>query len=65
LTLGAIVQKIQRKLKAAGFHPGLIDGIYGMQTIAAVSAFQIANGLVADGEVGSETANALGVEFPS
>lgn len=65
LTRGAIVKKIQRKLKAAGFHPGLIDGIYGMQTIAAVSAFQIANGLVADGEVGSETANALGVEFPS
>ena len=65
LTRGAIVKEIQRKLKAAGFHPGSIDGIYGMQTVAAVSAFQIANGLVADGEFGRETANALGVDFPS
>jgi peptidoglycan hydrolase-like protein with peptidoglycan-binding domain len=65
LTRGALVKDIQRKLKAAGFHPGAIDGIYGMQTVAAVSAFQIANGLLADGEVGTETANALGVTFPS
>jgi len=64
LTRGAVVKDIQRKLKAAGFHPGAIDGIYGMQTIAAVSAFQIAKGLVADGEVGQETAAALKVDFP-
>src|SRR4029450_13309651 len=61
LTRGAIVKDGQPKLKDKGFHPGLIDGIYGMQTVAAVSAFQIANGLVADGEVGPDTANALGV----
>jgi N-acetylmuramoyl-L-alanine amidase len=65
LTRGAIVKEIQRKLKAAGFHPGAIDGIYGMQTVAGVSAFQIANGLLADGEVGPETATALGVRFPA
>jgi N-acetylmuramoyl-L-alanine amidase len=65
LTRGAIVKDVQRKLKAAGFHPGPIDGIYGMQTVAAVSAFQIVNGLVADGEIGLETANALGMRFPS
>src|SRR3954470_2214948 len=65
LTRGAMVKEIQRKLKAGGFHPGAIDGIYGMQTVAAVSAFQIASGLLADGEVGLETASALGIAFPS
>lgn len=65
LTRGAMVKDIQRTLKAAGFHPGAIDGIYGMQTVAAVSAFQIANGLVADGEVGRETATVLGIQFPA
>lgn len=65
LTRGAVVKAIQRRLKEEGFHPGAIDGIYGMQTVAAVSAFQITRGLVADGEVGQETALALGVEFPS
>lgn len=64
LTRGAIVKDIQRAVKAAGFHPGTIDGIYGMDTVAAVSAFQIANGLVPDGEVGKETATALNVQFP-
>ncbi|HEY0874606.1 MAG TPA: peptidoglycan-binding domain-containing protein [Vicinamibacterales bacterium] len=64
LTRGAIVKEIQRRLKGEGFHPGRIDGIYGMQTVAAVSGFQIARGLVPDGEVGTETAAALGVSFP-
>jgi len=64
LTRGRIVKEIQRNLKGAGFHPGAIDGIYGMQTVAAVSAFQIGNGLVPDGEVGQETATALGIQFP-
>jgi N-acetylmuramoyl-L-alanine amidase len=65
LTRGSVVKAIQRRLKEEGFHPGLIDGIYGMQTVAAVSAFQIDRGLVADGEVGTETAQALGIDFPT
>lgn len=61
---GKIVKEIQSKLKAAGFNPGKLDGIYGPQTIAAVNAFQIVEGLVPDGEVGTETVAALGIELP-
>jgi len=32
--------------------------------VAAVSAFQLANGLVPDGELGQQTAAALGIQFP-
>jgi N-acetylmuramoyl-L-alanine amidase len=63
LTTGAKVKEIQSKLKAEGFNPGKIDGIYGLKTVAAVNAFQITKGLVPDGEVGSETAAALGIEW--
>lgn len=65
LTRGAIVRDLQKALKAAGVHPGAIDGIYGSQTVAAVNAFQILQGLVPDGEVGPETAAALGIAFPT
>lgn len=65
LTRGTLVRDIQKALKAAGVHPGAIDGIYGPQTVAAVNAFQILQGLVPDGEVGVETAAALGVAFPT
>jgi len=61
---GPLVRDVQRGLKAAGFNPGKIDGIYGPQTVAAVNAFQLSKGLVPDGEVASETAAALGVAMP-
>ena len=64
LTRGALVREVQRALKAKGLDPGKIDGIYGLQTVAAVNAFQIVTGLVPDGELGRETAEALGVKFP-
>lgn len=62
----AKVKQIQQALLAGSppFHPGPVDGIYGVQTAAAVQAFQIANGLVPDGEVGELTAKALGVKLP-
>lgn len=64
LMRGTLVRAVQKALKAKGIHPGAIDGLYGLQTVAAVNAFQILNGLVPDGEVGSETAKALGIAFP-
>jgi N-acetylmuramoyl-L-alanine amidase len=58
---GAVVENIQNALKDKGFDPGGIDGRFGPQTQAAVVAFQLSAGLVADGEVGPLTAAALGI----
>jgi hypothetical protein len=64
LMRGAFVRTVQRALKAEGFNPGPIDGLYGLQTVAAVNAFQITHGLVPDGEGGPPTTKALGISFP-
>lgn len=52
---GESVRKVQRALAGAGFDPGPIDCIFGSHTTAAVHAFQLASGLVADGLVGPQT----------
>jgi lysozyme family protein/peptidoglycan hydrolase-like protein with peptidoglycan-binding domain len=57
----AIIVRIQQALAAKGFSPGDIDGEYGPDTEAAVVAFQLSEGLVADGQTGRETAEALGI----
>lgn len=45
----AVVVAVQKRLKALGYDPGTIDGIYGSKTRAAVVAFQKANSCVPDG----------------
>jgi peptidoglycan hydrolase-like protein with peptidoglycan-binding domain len=55
------VGDVQVKLNALGAQPALIpDGVAGPKTIAAVVAFQSANGLSPDGKVGPLTLAALG-----
>ena len=54
------VSELQRALKAKGFDPGAVDGAMGRRTIAAITAFQAANGLAADGIAGPMTLAALG-----
>jgi len=49
------VREIQQGLKLAGFNPGPIDGRLGPRTKSAVSDFQMAHGLEADGKVGPKT----------
>jgi N-acetylmuramoyl-L-alanine amidase len=61
LMTGDKVREIQQKLKAAGFDPGSVDGEFGPHTHAAVVAFQLSLGLLPDGEVGPQTAQALGI----
>ncbi|MFA4982227.1 MAG: peptidoglycan-binding domain-containing protein [Candidatus Omnitrophota bacterium] len=51
----AHIKDIQTCLKNAGFYDGKIDGIKGKGTRRAIKEFQKANGLIADGVVGSRT----------
>ncbi len=60
---GDAVQRIQQALLEVGIDPGPVDGIFGPKTEAAVLGFQLEKGLVPDGEVGPETAGALGIEI--
>ena len=58
-SLGSEVTVLQRRLAAAGFSPGPIDGQFGAQTRAAVLQFQRANNLEVDGKVGNYTWTSL------
>jgi Putative peptidoglycan binding domain len=56
---GDTVTQLQNGLVALGFDPGTVDGDFGPSTEAAVTQFQTANGLTADGVVGAQTVQAL------
>lgn len=58
-TTGKQVQALQNQLKKLGYYNGEVDGDYGRSTRLAVSKFQQAKGLVADGVVGTTTRNSL------
>ena len=51
----AAVRDLQEALKALGYDPGPIDGVFGTTTESAVKAFQQARGITADGVVGKVT----------
>ena len=57
---GDEVRAIQQKLADLGYGVK-VDGVYGSATKNAVTAFQKANGLTADGIAGQKTLAALGV----
>lgn len=56
---GSYVADIQQRLKQMGYNVGSVDGIFGQKTMAAVKAFQKAQGLAVDGIVGAKTWDAL------
>lgn len=66
---GAVVTAVQTALRTAGMYV-VVDGDYGVQTAAAVSAYQSTKALPMTGIVNAETATLLGVvntiggEFP-
>ena len=53
------VRQVQRALASAGYYKGTVDGKQGPQTRKAIKAFQQAQGLKADGIVGTATIDAL------
>lgn len=60
---GDLVKSLQTKLINWGYMTGKADGIFGAKTKAGVISFQKKNGLVADGIVGTKTAQALGLKL--
>ncbi len=53
------VRQVQKALAAAGYYKGPVDGKEGPQTKRAIKDFQQAQGLKADGVVGTKTSEAL------
>jgi peptidoglycan hydrolase-like protein with peptidoglycan-binding domain len=56
------VRQAQQALKDKGFDPGPIDGKYGPQTREAVRNYQKQNNIVANGRLGGDTYESLGVK---
>lgn len=52
---GASVSRLQATLKLMGFYQGAVDGVYAQATQEAVSRFQTAAGIAADGITGPST----------
>lgn len=50
---------IQKRLIDLGYNPGVVDGVRGRQTIAAIREYQTNQGLLADGIVGPVTRSKL------
>ena len=53
------VAALQFRLLKHGYPPGGVDGVFGAGTQSAVTSFQSANGLTADGVAGPQTVAAL------
>jgi len=56
------VRTVQEKLRDGGFYPGEIDGAYNSDLSAALSRYQIRNGLPITGQLDAETSKALGAK---
>lgn len=55
------VRAVQTRLKAGGFYSGEINGRYDSETAAALTRYQIRNGLRITGKLDEQTGYALGV----
>ena len=54
------VRAVQTKLKAEGFYFGEVDGAFSSDLSAAMTRYQIRNGLEVSGQLDEETSKALG-----
>lgn len=62
---GIDVRNVQERLKELGYYEGDITSIYDKETAEAVKNFQTELGLLADGVVGPDTWNAIGISEES
>lgn len=56
------VRAVQTKLRDGGFYSGEIDGAYSSQLAAALTRYQIRNGLPITGQLDVDTSKALGAQ---
>ncbi|MBV8578345.1 MAG: peptidoglycan-binding protein [Acetobacteraceae bacterium] len=57
-----VVRNIQARLRALGFYPGAIDGIWGPAMQSAVEHFQQSRGLQVTGQLTPVTVSAMGLD---
>lgn len=57
----SLITEIQQALANKGYSVGVVDGVAGEATYSQIMAFQAAQGLIADGQVGPSTSAALGI----
>jgi murein L,D-transpeptidase YcbB/YkuD len=62
---GAAVIALQQALTTLGYSPGTADGTYGATTAQAVTDFQTAKNLTADGAAGAQTLAAINAALAS
>lgn len=55
------VRTVQSRLKAGGFYFGEVNGVFSSDTAAAITRYQIRNGLQITGKLDAQTTNALGL----
>jgi len=55
------VAAVQRRLGEFGFYSGVVDGVMGPRTRAAIAAFESTNGMVIDGMISGRLLNRMGL----
>jgi len=57
----ATVAAVQRRLGELGYYHGVVDGVMGPQTRAAITAFESTHGMIVDGMITTRLLNRMGV----
>lgn len=57
----ATVAAVQRRLGEIGYYHGVVDGIMGPQTRAAIAAFEGTHGMIVDGMITTRLLNRMGI----
>ena len=55
------VAAVQRRLGEFGFYDGVVDGVMGPRTRAAIAAFESTHGMVVDGVISGRLLNRMGL----